>query len=80
MCLCPKPVVKHQDILPQCHCNSERLDTSFYRGGNRGTGGGGGGGRDGEGTVCLTAGKGGVRIPDTDGSDSLSSSQPLCVL
>lgn len=29
--------------------------------------------------MCLAAGKGGVRIPDTDGSDSLSSG-PLCVL
>lgn len=36
-------------------------------------------GRGGLTQVCLAAGKGGVRIPDTDGSDSLSSG-PLCVL
>lgn len=75
MCLCPKPVVKHQDVLPRCHCNSERLDTPplhFTEKETEARGLGGG--------VCLTAGKGEVRIPDIDGSDSLSSSQPLCVL
>lgn len=78
MCLCPKPVEKHglfylnaTEILkgwtlpPPLHFTEEETEAQ--------------GGRGGLPQVFLTAGKGRVRVPDTDGSNSLSS-WPLCVL